>query len=180
MRRGVEDYGTLRNLTKKMPGFGEVSSWTTCWSSGSGATVQSGHRVDEKGWGGFAVPKERRGARRMLELAGGIDQIRAPLKTGAQGAHPARRREIRTVQEIWDPTCTAADLGRRSSLRSGSRLAENFRTSPRSSVSPLLDEYRRNARFLRETVWPQFAGARRSYVRLTYAGAAADGHARPR
>lgn len=130
--RGVEDYGTLRNLARRMPGFGDLFELDHLleqrfWRNNPNLVTA----FDHEGVGmATIVPKNAAVARDMFARFGGerIRYVHTVKTRMLRELIPSESEAFFTVQEIWDAHVhVLKSLGTHTSLYGeGSRLVENF------------------------------------------------------
>jgi hypothetical protein len=162
--RGVEDYGTLRNLRndlkKKVPDLGQIFEIDHLleqrfWRNNPNLTTA----FDEKGLGmAFVVPKNPAVSREMFITAGGqrIRYVHNVKTRMLKELIPNGAETLVTVQEMWDAHVhVLRSLGTHESLING-RLVKDFRLMAKQLGQKLDTRFPRPGAMRHTGGWPRF------------------------
>ncbi|WP_434032726.1 hypothetical protein [Cupriavidus sp. a3] len=162
--RGVEDYGTLRNLRNnlknKVPDVGKIFEIDHLleqrfWRNNPNLTTA----FDEKGLGmAFVVPKNPAVSREMFIMAGGqrIRYVHNVKTNMLKELIPNGAETLVTVQEMWDAHVhVLRSLGTHESLIKG-RLVKDFRLMAKQLGQSLDTRFPRPGAMRHTGGWPRF------------------------
>jgi hypothetical protein len=163
--RGVEDYGTLRNLRnnlkKQLPDLGKIFEIDHLleqrfWRNNPNLTTA----FDEKGVGmAFVVPKNPAVSREMFIMGGGqrIRYVHNVKTNMLKELIPNGAETLVTVQELWNAHVhVLRSLGTHESLIKG-RLVKDFRLMAKELGQSLDTRFPRPSAMRHSGGWPRFA-----------------------